>query len=292
MLRYYEITTYLYRQICGKPGMAVALNNSRINTRAKTPGREMKKIVATLFVFCFLAVSTQAAAPWTMYDFGDNVFDHNNNWSPINYGPRIGNLPSPGNLAEGGEGFDLEGFHFAQDGSNINLAVVNSFGYTAHSTGWNQDYNLGDLFFGFDGDCYQYGIDVSTGELYKVDSYVGIPNMPGTYYGTDIATAAGAWEITGGQVLGNVNWAMNGHQGFETNPMNGSGDTYIWEFSFDAGLISDFDNYSSICFSQTLGCGNDKIYETYPGVPEPITLVLMGAGLLGMGTYRKLRNRV
>jgi len=251
----------------------------------------MKWLLITLFMVTVMAAGSQASAPWTMYDFGAEVFDHNNNWSPVWYGHKIGNLPSPGNLAEGGEGFDLEGLHFTRNGNTINLALVNSFGYTAHSTGWDRDYNLGDLFFGFDGNCDQYGIDVSTGRLYQVDSYVGIPNTPGSYYGTDIAAEVGAWEIEDGQYLDDVNWVMNEHQGLETNPMNGfSGDTYIWEFSFDAGLISEFDNYSSISFCQTLACGNDKIFETYPAVPEPITLLLMGAGLLGMGAYRRIRS--
>ena len=67
----------------------------------------MKRVlIASLAVILF---SSQAFGfGYMLYDFGDQTtaFDHNNNYSPIYYpygDPEIGNLPSPGNLGEGGE---------------------------------------------------------------------------------------------------------------------------------------------------------------------------------------------
>ena len=44
---------------------------------------------------------------WMMNDFGATPFDHNDNWSPIDYGPGYGHLPSPGPGGDGGEKFDI-----------------------------------------------------------------------------------------------------------------------------------------------------------------------------------------
>ena len=249
----------------------------------------MRKFIIASLTLCFLAVSPAFAAfDWQLYDFGDNPFDHNNNWSPVSYPSGIGELPSPGLLGEGGEKFDLEGFHFAMEGNTVHIALVNSFGYTAHSTGWNQDYNLGDIFFGFDGNDTQFAIDVSAGQLYSVDSYNGIPDKPGTYYDYDgIRDQVGAYEIGAGSYLGDVNNSLNFWAGLESNPLQGNGDTYIWEFAFDIGSLGGTNGASSISFHNILECGNDMINETYSMVPEPTTLLLIGMGLIGLGVARK-----
>jgi len=227
---------------------------------------------------------------WQLYDFGSTPFDHNNNWSPISYPYSIGNLPSPGYLGEGGEKFDLEGFNFSHKDGKVNISLTNSFGYSSYSTGWNQDLALGDIFFGFNGNTYDYGIDISTNRLYKVDSYNGISNKSGTYYGTSIEPLAGGWEINSGTDLGQITNSFTYWPHLETNPMQGLGDTYVFEFEFDDALISEFSDYSSINFHNTIECGNDLIEESYSAVPEPTTLLLFGLGSLGMAAYRRRKK--
>jgi len=75
----------------------------------------------------------------------------------------------------------------------------------------------------------------------------------------------------------------------ESYPMQGNGNTYVFEFEFDADLIRDFDNYNSVTFQNTLNCNNDLVEKSYPAVPEPATLILFGLGSLGLAACRKRR---
>ena len=224
------------------------------------------------------------------YDFGDTPFDYNNNWSPINYPDGVGELPSPGLLGEGGEGFDIEGLMVAMDNDYVYVAMTNSFGYTAYSDGWNQSYNLGDLFIGTDGGAYEYAIDMSEGgnSLFSVNSWQGIQNVPGSYYGTSIAGLVGEYEMTSGNFLGDVNSSMTFWDDLESDPLGGgNGDTYVYEFAFERSLLGDF---NSLDFHVTLGCGNDLAETSVSPVPEPGTLLLLGAGLAGVGYWRRRRK--
>lgn len=248
----------------------------------------MKKSIIALVIMFLLSSPAIFAFGWQNYDFGTSPFDHNNNWSPITYPYNIGNLPSPGDPS--GEDFDLEGLNFAVNNNTVNLSLTNSFGYSAYSADWGQYYNLGDIFFGFDGNMYQYAVDVSTGHLWEVDTWVGIPKKPGTYFGTSIATEVGAWQIATGRDLGAITSSMTYWAGLETDPLSGDGDTYVWEFAFDADRISAFSNYNSINFSNTVECGNDLIRESYSAVPEPTTMLLFGIGLAGTGILRRRKN--
>ena len=158
----------------------------------------MKKILIALTMTALLAGSAFSFSGYQYYDFGDasTIFDHNNNWSPIDY-PGIGHLPSPGYFSPGGEYYDLEGMNVAYDNDFVYVSLTNSFGYETLD-----DFRLGDLFIGVDGgDRYQYGIDLQSGGanggLWAVDgNLTNIQEAKRSYYDDPaISAAAGYHEI-------------------------------------------------------------------------------------------------
>lgn len=248
-----------------------------------------KTFLAALALASILCFSSASAFSWTYYDFGSAYFDEHNNTADINYPGGVGSLPSPGNLGEGGEKFDIEGLNYSYDDDFVYLSVTSSFSEGAYSTGWNQTYGRGDLFFGFAGSKYDYAI-TSDGRLVDVATWNTISNKPGTYYNyASIRDAAGAWRVGTGSNLGTVDILKSYDATLEPNPMfAGGAGTYVWEYRFSKSLLSDFGS-GAITFHQTLECGNDLLEKQYESVPEPATMVLFGIGLAGLGA--KLRGR-
>ena len=247
---------------------------------------------------------------WPGYDFGiDNPFDRNNNYSPISYPCNIDTFPSPGPYGEGGEKFDLEGLHYDIEGNQVHIAIVNSFGFSQTSSYWKdsygnpQAYELGDIFFGFDGSNMQYAISLDNMAVYavnEVDGWLGIQDIPGSYYNyPTIRNAVGAWKLNlqnTGDALASVVSEEHIYDDLENEfggPLSpGTAETHILEFSFDLTNIAGFSSASSVGFHNTLGCGNDLIEKCFSAVPEPTTWILLGMGALGLGSFaRRKRER-
>ncbi len=225
-----------------------------------------------------------------------------NNISSISY-PGIGAVPSPGGTS--GEKFDIEEVHVRNFGTRVEMLVFASSAFQATAGG--STLNLGDMLLNIDGDsAFELGVVTQTGNagldqgrLYEIGSTTGLQNLPGSYFGTAVATEVGAWAITGGTAHDQfaIELASFDYGGSE-------GPTVAYLYTFDVGFLS---NISHMDFQIAWGCGNDVFrggFDLAPrstgfeppaplpnlasnGIPEPAALVLLMAGVGAIAGRRR-----
>lgn len=241
---------------------------------------------------------------------------YQNDWSPVAY-PGIGHVPSPG--MPSGEPYDLEQMYWTIDGvgtpagKQLKVLLITSIGPNGNVYGGTV-HDLGSLFvrvgqtgpvYGFNAGPngyahaghdanYHYGSYTSVpATLYNIDDALDVTAVSGpySYNYPPYQDMLSPWAV-------NVNHAtaVSAAVGLTEEAFNfggTEGNTYAYEWSIklsDIGLGAlTADDLGLFGFHVTIECGNDMIdlvgQGGRPPVPEPLTFLAVGTGLVALGRY-------
>ena len=173
--------------------------------------------------------------------------------------------------------------YFDNDNEFVYLAIISGLPQTGATfgpgdifidTGFYQDplsvsYDVNKLY------RYGLGIDISEKKLYSVD------NWNESFYAQHRA-ASDPWSIGSGTDLGAIEFAygdnINSH--------------YVMEAKIPLAMLGIGHGESDVWLSWTMRCGNDylKMQADTTVAPEPVSLVLLSGGLLGVFSIRRKRK--
>jgi hypothetical protein len=177
----------------------------------------------------------------------------------------------------GGQDYDCEAAYIGADDSNLYLAIVTGFPLAGrYDSNTGDRYMPGDLAIdvGSDG-TYDYAVDVDGNGALRSGNL--------------------AWEnpsIMGGPAWGHVMDPLRARSWTHTDVISGFRyGTFSGRYSIEAVIDRDLlPSASSYTLHWTMGCGNDGMNIAIQPVPEPSTILLLGAGLVGAAfAYRRRR---